>query len=239
MAGFDYDDCLLGLGSDILALLEERLRFIERLYDVTVAPLRERKRMIEANEEPYRDKRAPEDYDGPAFEFEWTEADSFEKAIGFPCLALLNNTIENFVRLFVARELHVETKTELCRRLREAKVAKVGRILQYLTLLEVGDHPKFRWSSSPVDRKAIEDITFTRNAFMHDPGLAGETVTQTAKHFKLNPRSAFAHLNWADIYGEEFNDLPNDLVVSRENLLAASGAVLRFCSYLESCRLVW
>lgn len=42
--------------------LEGRLQFIERFYDVTVAPLKQRKRLIETNEEPYRDTRDPEDY---------------------------------------------------------------------------------------------------------------------------------------------------------------------------------
>jgi len=239
MPEFDFNDRLLGLGSEIHVLFEERLRFIERLYDATVAPLEGRKRLIEANEEPYRDTRNPADYDGPAFELEWSEADSFEKTIGFLCLAVLNNSMENFVRLFVAREFRVETKTELSRLLKEMKVPKVGHILQYLTLLERADHSKFSWGSSPVAREVIEDITFTRNVFIHDPQLGEGNVTQTTQHFKSNPRSAFAHLIWGDIYGDDFKDLPNDLVVARENLFPAIDTVRRFCAYLESCRTAW
>ena len=58
---------------ELLYFLDQRLRFIQKLYDSTASSFEEKKRQIEAGEPPYVDCRDPEYVDEPAFLTEWQE----------------------------------------------------------------------------------------------------------------------------------------------------------------------
>src|ERR1017187_2548290 len=109
------EDCrpVLGIDSDFYEVLKDRLEYIERFYDAVASQFEERKRSIEENREPYVDRRNPEDCDEPPFLSEWLEADDHINTIGFLCLSLLNETMENYVRMFVMREFSLRTMKEL------------------------------------------------------------------------------------------------------------------------------
>jgi hypothetical protein len=204
-----------------------------------VTPFEEEKRLIDGNLPPFVDTRNPEDCDGPAFEFEWIDANDFEHTVGFLCLGLLNKTLENYVRMFLMREVGITTRSDLSRFMQ--KVPKGGGyVMRYLRALESMSHPLFAWARSPVSKAELEDITETRNAFMHDEQLDERRVHQDDAHFKANKHSAFSDLRWAGAYGdEEFWDNPQPLVVTRDNLTPAIAKVRAFCEYLETCRTVW
>jgi hypothetical protein len=51
---------------DLLYFLKRRLEFVQSLYDNAVEPFERTKYQIEKGEEPYVDRRNPEDYDEPA-----------------------------------------------------------------------------------------------------------------------------------------------------------------------------
>ena len=73
---------------DVRYFLGERLAFIEQLYVNSAAPFIERKRKIEAEEEPFVPPYS-EDPE-PAFLSEWLEAEESLQVIGHTCISMLS-----------------------------------------------------------------------------------------------------------------------------------------------------
>ncbi len=239
MSGSTQDKHIFFPNVDIFELLKDRLVFISNFYDRAVTPFEEQKRLISGNLEPFVDTRNPEECDGPAFEFEWQDADDFEHTLGFLCLNLLNKALENYTRMFLMRENGITKKSELSRYMQNVPKSG-GYVMRHLRALENRSHPLFTWMRSPVSKAELEDITETRNVFMHDEQLDERNVRQDPTHFKANAQSSFSDLRWADAYAdEEFWNNPQQLVVTRSNLMPAIAKVREFCDFLETCRTVW
>ena len=89
---------------DILAGLRDKLRFIERHYRAASEPFREKKRKIEAGEEPFApptlDPENPPDSD-PPFLGEWLEADESLNLEGEAALKLVHRAFHDYLEWFV------------------------------------------------------------------------------------------------------------------------------------------
>jgi len=231
------DKPVFGIELDFYEFLKDRLEYIERFFDAVVSPLEERKRSIDEHREPYIDRRHPDDCDEPAFLSEWLDADEYIGTIGFLCLSLLNKTLENYTRMFVMREFSLRTAKELSVAIKSVPKQNDGPTMRYLRWLESENHTLFLWGSSPVNRLELEDITVTRNLFMHDQQLDGRSVWQSSEHFTSNGHSAFSDLRWAGMFGDdEYWSNPQRLVVNRKNFIPALHKVRVFCEYLQRCR---
>ena len=72
---------------DINFFLRERTKFIRQFYDAASFPFLERRRKIEAEEDPFV---PPYSEDGePPFLEEWVEADDSLQVLGYACINLL------------------------------------------------------------------------------------------------------------------------------------------------------
>jgi hypothetical protein len=80
-----------------LPILEDKLQFLRTFYQLTTEPFSEIKRKIDAGEEPFVDRRNPEDYDEPAFLTEWQDADQGLKLQQQVCLNLLQRSFREFL----------------------------------------------------------------------------------------------------------------------------------------------
>jgi len=79
---------------DVRFFLDQRLIFIQQLYLNGVAPFKERKRKIEAEEEPFVPPYS-EDAE-PAFQIEWMEANASIQVLGSACLSMLSASLHLF-----------------------------------------------------------------------------------------------------------------------------------------------
>ncbi len=221
---------------DIHGMLGDRITHIRDFFNHAVAPFEERLRLIKAGEPPFVDHRNPEDCDGPPFEIEWVEASENERPIGYLCLILASKALEDYVRMFIMRELQIRYRSELIAVLKNAPKTVKGNFLRYLWFLEC-HHPPFSWSSAPTERKTLEDIVLVRNTFMHHDDIDDGRVEQREDDFKRISHSMFSDLRWMELYGDDaFWDRPQPLSVTRKNLLPALASVNSFCDYLEGCR---
>src|SRR5258707_1110533 len=84
---------------DAMAVLTERLRAVERLYHEAAGTFAERKRKIEAGEEPYQPPPFDPDYDDPEPPFleEWSEADEFQDIVGQACLSIVQSGLKDYL----------------------------------------------------------------------------------------------------------------------------------------------
>jgi hypothetical protein len=211
---------------DILAILENHLDFIQRFYDSAGSVFEITKRKIEANEEPFVRRRAPEDCDGPEYEIQWIEADDFLGVIGSSSLGLLEKALHDYLRKFVEREGGAGLKDS-------------GWFDRHCRFLE--EQTSFRWTNSPVPRDRIEEINLSRNDFTHDPMLGSTWPRQSEPHFRKYPVSGFADkLHLAAMMEEgDKPEFPIALRVTRENLTAHIEYVRQFCAFVEAQRTKW
>jgi hypothetical protein len=210
---------------DILAILEDHLDLIERFYDEAGEKFETTLRKIEAGEEPFVPQRAPEDYDGPEYEIQWTEADQFLGVIGSSSLQLLEKVLHDYLREFVEREGGAGPK--------ERGKSWFEHLCRFLE-----EKTSFRWTNSPVSRGQIEEINLSRNDFAHDPMLGSTWPFQSEKHFREYPVSTFADkLHLAAVMEERDKpEVPIALKVTRENLTAHIEYVRQFCTFVEAQR---
>lgn len=221
---------------DIHAMLRDRLARIEQFYGQAAAPFVERKRLIDAREEPFVDRRDISD-DDPSFLTEWQEADENELMIGFVCLALLSKALTDYTQMFVMREVCVGKADELRRLFKGQPKNAVKGFAGCLWWLG-NDHPRFSWDQSPIRKSRLEDIVLTRNAFMHNEGFDDHFVQHKTNDFARLSHSMLTNLLYLELYREEGELLqePQPLTVTRTTLLEAIADVRTFCGYLEGCR---
>jgi hypothetical protein len=129
---------------DILAILCDRLSFIERFYHLAAAPFATVKRQIEGGEDPFAPRYVPGDHDGPEFLSEWIEAEDMLRTLGQCTLGVLEKALQDYLREFIMREhgiLPANLPSEL-----EPFKKKDGWFGAYVRLLEMPQTSQSRWS---------------------------------------------------------------------------------------------
>jgi hypothetical protein len=221
---------------DVLAMLNDRLTFIERFNATASEPFETTKRRIEAGEEPYVPRHAPGDCDGLEYEGEWGEADEGLRVLGQCSLGLVAKALQDYLREFVTRQAGVR-REELPSVLKGYNGR--GWFDKYQGFLK--DRTKFKWANCPVTRDGIEQVILTRNDITHDAMIEGSWPTQSEDHFHRYPLSRFAEdmeraVLTADSADPEF---PFSLNVTRDALAEAIKDVRQFCSFVEALRTKW
>src|ERR1035441_9993218 len=223
---------------DILAIVGDRLDFIERFYEQASAPFETIKRKIEAGEAPYESRLvAPEDYDGPEYEVEWGEADDSLRVLGNCTLGLLAKAIQDYLREFIMREAEV-VQAELGSILKPSGQGEgwFGRYERFLL-----GHTSFTWNACPVKRDRVEQIVLCRNDITHDPRIDAISSRQSLAHFGKYPVSRFA--DWLDVTllaGDDGEPIyPATINVTHEELVNAIKETRRFSEFVEAQRTQW
>lgn len=103
---------------DILFFLKLRTDFIRRHYNVCVAALLEKKRLIEAAEPPFNDPPYSEDGE-PAYLEEWMDADTSIQLVGVSCVSLLSDALKLYLNLLQRRQLRFVFDDQEARRLKK------------------------------------------------------------------------------------------------------------------------
>ena len=221
---------------DILAIVCDRLDFIERFYEQASAPFEAIKSKIEAGEEPYRSRlAAPEDYDGPEYETEWGEADDSLRVLGNCALGLLAKAIQDYLREFVMREADVVHAEQLGSVLKPSGKGDgwFGRYEHFLL-----ERTSFTWNACPVKRDRVEQIVLCRNDITHDPRIDAISSRQSSANFGKYPVSRFA--DWLDVTllaGDDGKPIwPATINVTREEYGKAIKETRRFCEFVEAQR---
>jgi hypothetical protein len=80
---------------DVNFFFNERIAFIRQFYDAASYPFVEKKRKIEAEEEPFI---PPYSEDGePPFLDEWIEADESLQVLGYSCISMLSAALQLYL----------------------------------------------------------------------------------------------------------------------------------------------
>lgn len=211
---------------DIHFFFSRRVAFIGQLYENAAAPFVERKRKIEAGEEPFE---PPYSEDGePPFLAEWSEADESLHVLGYTCVSMLAAALHLYFRTW-EQHCHIKAAGRFKSEFKEGWVAGYRAYCLEVFSIDFGD--------GPCDLKLIEEIVLARNRTQHPDNLVMTLPTYTDSDMKKLPHALFIDAR-SEIYqgldgGEREWLMPPTLHVSAEKLSEAISEVERFVAWLE------
>lgn len=213
---------------DVRYFLGRRLEFIRQFYEVSSAPFVERKRQIEAEEEPFVPPYS-EDPE-PAFLEEWLEAEESLQVLGHTCVSMLAAIFHLYFKT-MERQIGIPVDASL------KGDFKNGWFHGYKAYF--AQHFRIRFEDSPSRLEILEEIVLVRNRAQHP-----ESITTDGSHYSDSdlaklPHPFFVDENDAALFseteeGERAWLLTPPIRVTTEKLSVALSEVETFAEWLES-----
>ena len=212
---------------DIRYFLGERLAFIEQLYVNSAAPFIERKRKIEAEEEPFVPPYS-EDPE-PAFLSEWLEAEESLQVIGRTCISMLS---ASFHLYFKTLERQLRRPVDDSYR----SVFKRGWFNGYKAYFQREFTVSFE--GSPCNLNLLEELALARNRVQHPESITEQSSHYSADDLKKMPSPFFIDDRDRGLLagmeeGERSWLMPPTIHVTQDKLKAAISEITRFAEWLE------
>lgn len=208
--------------------LNERIDFIRQLYDTSTAPYLERKRLIEAEEEPFV---PPYSEDGePPFLEEWLEANESILVIGCTCVSMLSASFHLYFKTWEKR-LRVPVDESL-----KPIFKKSGWLVGYMAYFS--KHFNVRFDGLPTDLQILQEVLLLRNRAQHPEELTANLPSYSDEDLKKLSHPFFVDEHelslFSDLDGPECSWLmPPSFWVTPEKLHKAIAEVQRFTAWLE------
>ncbi|MEX0806376.1 MAG: hypothetical protein WD688_24115 [Candidatus Binatia bacterium] len=231
---------------DVLFFLQIRTKFIRDFYRETSFPFTERKRKIEAGEDPFQ---LPYSEGGdPPFLEEWQEAEEAIDVLGQMCISLLSSCLQLYLKESI-NELHRSysseflAKTGIGRPEDNKATFKKGWINGYRIFFR--NRLRIDWARAPSNLNLLEEIVLTRNKAQHPETIRTLGIQQSHHDRAKYRRSFFADelemklFDGNDDYPSGEWVLPRYLNITGEKLLTAADEVDSFCGWLENELLNW
>jgi len=143
---------------DVHFFFSQRISFIRQLYDTASAPYIERKRKIEAEEEPFV---PPYSEDGePPFLEEWIEADESLHVLAYSCVSMLAAALHLYLESWV-KQSHTAIETTL----KNTVFKKRGWFAGYNA--HFARHFNIAFENSSANLALLEEVVLARNRIEH------------------------------------------------------------------------
>lgn len=209
---------------DLLYFLNERLKFIEQLYDGAVSDFAETKRKIDEQEPPYVDNRDPEYASEPAFLREWDQADDSIMVIGHWALCMVHASLKAYLQGCIGATGPIWWRPKTLLGLLAKKQGKSWFVrYQRLFLEDLG----IDFSKGPVPLSALEQLNLTRDDVIHNVDVLSVSVGRNEKHAQLYPNGLFTDVLWARAGIERVR-------IDKEKLHVAIELVQKFCAWIDA-----
>ncbi len=212
---------------DVRYFLGQRLSFLGQLYTNSAEPFLERKRKIEAAEEPYVPPYS-EDSE-PAFLSEWLEADESLRVLGGACVSMLSASFHLYFKTW-EQQLNVPVGDKY------KSAFKRGWFNGYKVyfLKEFG----VRFEESPCNLELLEELVLVRNRVQHPESITSHSTHYSKDDFKKLERPFFINSRDFEIFGDQEDGerswlMPPTIHVTPEKFSAALKEVDRFTEWLE------
>jgi hypothetical protein len=210
---------------DVLYFLKERTAFIRQFYDVSAAPYLERKRKIEAGEEPFEQPYCDEYSSGePAYLEEWMEADE-----SYACISMLAASLHLYFKTWES-QFRIPVGDLFKAEFKNGWLAGYKAYLTYYADINFGD--------CPANLELLEEVVLARNRIQHP-----EPIMNFKTHYSANDLKKLSHPFFLDETDErllaEVDEaekswlMPPTFHVTGEKLVNAIEEVEKFCEWLE------
>jgi len=213
---------------DVGHFLKERTAFIRQLYDTASAPFLERKRKIEAGEDPFVPPYSEEDGE-PAFLAEWIEADDSLHVLAYSCISMLEAALHLYLKTW-ERQFGVPANDSF-----KAEFKK-GWLNGYKAYF--AHHASIHFNDGQADLKVLEEVALARNRVQHP-----EFITSPRSHYSDSDLRELSHPFFVDDRekrlpsdvdeGKKSWLMPPTLHVTGQKLSIAINEVEKFADWLE------
>jgi len=212
---------------DVRYFLGERLSFIEQLYSNSSAPFIERKRKIEAGEEPFVPPYS-EDSE-PPFLSEWLEADESLQVIGRTCVSMLSASLHLYFKTW-EHQLGIPAAASY-----KAEFKK-GWLNGYKAYFQGQFGVVFE--GSPCNLSLLEELVLARNRVQHPESITIQRSYYSPDDLQKLPSPFFIDDHEREVLaemeeGERSWLIPPAIHVTHEKLMEAIAEVGRFAEWLE------
>ncbi len=215
---------------DVRFFLNRRTAFIRQLYVTASAAYVERKRKIEAEEEPFI---PPYSEDGePAFLEEWLEAEDSLQALGHSCLSMLAATLHLYFKTWEG-QIGITVDESLKP---EFKKSWLNGYKAYFAR-----HVRIRFEDGPANLAVLEEVVLARNRIQHPESIASHNTHYSNDDLRKFPHPFFLADHERSLLAKVGEDetmwfTPLAIHVSSERLFAALDEVERFAEWLEQVK---
>jgi hypothetical protein len=215
---------------DVGYFLKDRIVFIKQFYDAASLPFTEKKRKIEAEEEPFVPPYS-EDAE-PFFLNEWIEADESLQVLGYACISMLAAALHLYFKTWEA-----ELKVPVDKSIKADDFKKKGWFNGYKAYFAAQIGVDFK--QSPADLVILEEIVLARNRIQHPDDLLTPRTSYLPADIEKMPRVFFANDAelglLSDVERSEKSWLfPPYVHITEKNLLSAAMEVEKFTNWLDS-----
>ena len=212
---------------DVRYFLGERLAFIEQLYVNCSTPFAERKRKIEAGEDPFVPPYS--EYGEPPFLSEYLEAEESLQVIGYMCISMLSASFHLYLKAW-ERQLGVPIDDSF------KSDFKNGWLNGYKAYFK--RHFNVLFEKSPCNLQLLEELVLARNRVQHPESITIQSSRYSEGDLKKIPSPFFINARDSELIskmteGEQSWLFPPSIHVTQEKLIAAISEVIHFAEWLE------
>jgi len=213
---------------DVRYFLSRRLDFIRQFYEMSSAPFIERKRLIEAEEEPFVPPYS-EDPE-PAYLEEWLEAEESLQVLGRTCISMLAAVFHLYFKTW-ERQIGVPVDASL------KGDFKNGWFNGYKAYF--ARHFRIRFEDGPFRLGVLEEIVLVRNRAQHPESIPMDSTHFSESDLEKLPHPFFIDEKDAALFseieeGERSWLMAPPIRVTAEKLSAALSEVDSFAEWLEN-----
>lgn len=213
---------------DVRYFLNRKVNFIRQFYEMSSAPFVERKRQIEAGEEPYVPPYSEDDE--PAFLEEWLEAEESLQVVGRTCISMLAAVFHLYFKTW-ERQIGIPVDASL------RADFKNGWFNGYKAYF--ARHFRIRFEDSSSNLGVLEEIVLVRNRDQHPESITMDRSHYSESDLEKLPHPFFIGENDASLFseteeGERAWLMPPPIRVTPEKLFTALSEVELFAEWLES-----
>ena len=215
---------------DVRYFLSCRIAFIRQFYATASEPYVERKRKIEAREEPFV---PPYSEDGePPFLDEWLEADESLHVLAYSCISMLAAALHLYLESWVRQSGVVVDES-----LKKSVFKKNGWLSGYNVHFTKQFNVAFE--TGPADLKMLEEVVLARNRIEHSPSITDQKTQYSASDLKklrhpfFVDKTEMALLGYSDEKEVSRFMLPT-VHVTAAQFLAAVAEVERFADWFDA-----
>jgi hypothetical protein len=167
---------------DVGFFLKDRIIFIKQFYEAASPPFTEKKRKIEAEEEPFV---PPYSEDGePPFLNEWIEADESLQVLGYACISMLAASFHLYLKTWES-ELRVPVGNFFKADFKKGWFN--GYKVYFLTRFGID------FMKAPVELSMLEEIVLARNRIQHSDDLMTPRTSYSPADIKNLPQVFFVN----------------------------------------------
>jgi hypothetical protein len=212
---------------DVRYFLKTRTDFIRQLYDTASVPYLERKRKIEAEEDPFVPPYS-EDEEPPFLE-EWIEADESLHILAYSCISMLAAALHLYFKTW-ERQLRIPAGDSFKSKFKKGWLN--GYKAYFAHCFDI------HFETAPANLQVLEEVVLARNRHQHPESIINHLIHYSGSDLEKLSHPFFVNYSEKALLGDVNETeiswfMSTNLHITGEKLTAAIDEIVKFVDWLE------